>query len=105
MSALTSAAHTRPQAYVFANSAYHMNKLTDLVQFLHRACFRPVLDPWCKAIDAGYFTTWPGLASKLVRKHLPTPIDITKGHLRLAHQHIRPKSAQTPLTLPPQPIN
>ena len=74
MSALTSAAHTRPQAYVFTNSAYHMNMLPALVQFLHRACFSPVLYTWCKAIDAGYFTNWPGLTSKLVHKHLPTSI-------------------------------
>ena len=37
MYALTSAAHTRPQANVFANSAYHMNTLPALVQFLNRA--------------------------------------------------------------------
>ena len=37
MSALTSAAHTPLQAYMFANSAYHMNMLPYLVQFLHRA--------------------------------------------------------------------
>ena len=66
MSALTSAAHTRPQAYVFANSAYHMNTLPALVQFLHRACFISVVDTWCKDIDAGYFSTWPGLTSNLL---------------------------------------
>ena len=74
ISALTSAAHTAPQAYVFANSAYHMNMLPALVQFLHRACFSPVVDTWCKAIDAGYLTTWPCLSSNLVCKHLPTSI-------------------------------
>ena len=53
MEALTSAAHTHPQEYVFDNSAYHMNTLPALVQFLHRACFILVVDTWCKAIDAG----------------------------------------------------
>ena len=66
---------TAAQAYVFANSAYHMSTLPALVQFLHRACFSPVVDTWCKAIDAGYFTIWPGLTSKLVRKYLPAYID------------------------------
>ena len=37
MSALTSADHTSPQAYVFSRSAYHMNTLPALVKFLHRA--------------------------------------------------------------------
>ena len=93
MSALTSEAHTRPQAYVFANSVYHMNTLPALVQFLHRACFSPVVYTWYKAIDAGYFTTYKGLISKLVRKHLPTYIETAKGHLRLSHQHICSTSA------------
>ena len=36
MSALTSAAHTPLQAYVFSNSRYHMNTLPALVQFHQR---------------------------------------------------------------------
>ena len=104
MSAITSAAHTFPQAYVFANIAYHMNTLPALVQFLHMDLFIPVVDTWCKAIDAGYFTTWPGLTSKLVRKHPSPSIETAKGHPRLARQHIRSTSAQPPLTPPPQPI-
>ena len=44
MSALTSVAHTHPQAYVFDNSTYHMITLPALVQVLHRACFSPVVD-------------------------------------------------------------
>ena len=79
-----------------------MNTLPALVHFFHRACFSPVVDTWCKAIDAGYFTTWPGLTSKVVRKHLPTLIETSKGHLRLAHQHIGSTSAQPPSdTAPP----
>ena len=101
MSALTSAAHTCPQVYVFVNSAYHMNTLPVLVQLLQQACFRPVVDTWCKAIDAGYFTTWPGLTSRLVHKHLTSSIETAKGHLRLELQHILPTSSQSPLTLPP----
>ena len=84
MAALTSAAHTHTQAYVFANSAYHMNTLPVLLQFLNRACFSSVVDTWYKSIDSGYFTTWTCLASKLVRKHLPASIETAKGHLRLS---------------------
>ena len=94
MSTLTSAARTPLQAYVFVNSAYQMNTLHALVQFLQRACFSPVVDTWCKSIDAGAFATWSGLTSKLVRKHLPKSIDRAKGHLRLSHQHIHSTSVQ-----------
>ena len=78
MSALTSADHIPPQAYVFSKSANHINTLPALVQFLNRACFSPVVYTWCKAINAGYFATWPGLTSKLVRKDLPMSIKTAK---------------------------
>ena len=82
-----------------------MSTLPVLVQFLHRDCFSPVMDTWCKAIDAGYFTTWYGLTSKLVRKQLPASIDTAKGHLRLARQHVQSTRNQHMLTLLPQPIH
>ena len=104
MAALTSAAHTHTQAYVFAKSVYHMNTLPTLVQFLHRACFSPVMDNWCKAIDEGYFTTWPGLTFKLVCKHLPASIETAKGHFSLARQHVLSTRKQSTLTPPPHPI-
>ena len=82
-----------------------MSTLSPLVQFLHRACFSPVIDTWCKAIDAGYFTTCPGLTINLVRKHLPTYIETSNVHLRLARQHIRSTRNQPTLKpTPPQPI-
>ena len=80
MEALTSAAHTHTQAYVFANSVYHMNTLPALVQFLYRACFSPVVDASYKAR--------PGLTSKLVHKHLPASIETAKGHFRIDRQHV-----------------
>ena len=64
-----------------------MSMLPALFQFLHRDRFSPVVDTWYKAIDAGYFTTWSGLTSKLVHKHLPASIDTAKSHLRLTRQH------------------
>ena len=103
MSALTSADHTTLQAYVFSNSAYHINTLTALVQLLHRACFIPIVYILCKAIDSGYFTTWQGLTFKIMRKHLPNSIEMAKGLLRLSYQHVRSTSAQPPLTPPPIP--
>jgi hypothetical protein len=59
-----------------------MKTLPDLVQLFHLACFSPVIKTWTQAIDAGFFTTWPGLASALVRKHLPKSVATAKGHLQ-----------------------
>ena len=63
------------------------------------------MDTWCKAIDAGSFTTWPGLTSKLVRKHLPASIETAKGHFRLVCQLILSTRNQPTLTQPPHPIH
>ena len=60
---------------------------------------------WTKAIDAGYFATWPGLTSELVRKHLPKLLATVKGHLKQDRQNIRstkPSIATAPLVLPSQ---
>ena len=62
------------------------------------------MDTWCKAIDAGYFTTWPGLTSNLVCKHLPVSIEMAKCHLQLARQHVQSTRNQPTRTPPPQPI-
>ena len=105
--AITKSSHTPLQSYVFANIAYHMSIHTPMVQFLHQFFFSPVIDALCKAIDAVFYTTWPGLTSSLVRKHLPNPMERSKGHLRMELQHIhstrhQPQPQPTP---PPQPIH
>ena len=69
------------------------------------AYFRPVVDTWCNATDTGYFTTWTGLTSSLVHKHLHKSLNTVKVHLRLLRQHVWSTSPQPPLTLPPQPIH
>jgi hypothetical protein len=54
-----------------AHRVYECTNKGDFVRFLHAAAFSPVQDTWLKAIRAGHFATWPGLAEDLVRKHLP----------------------------------
>ena len=61
-----------------------MKTKADLVQYLYRCAFSPVVHTWTKAINAGYFATWPGLTSELVHKHLPTP---ATGHQKDATPH------------------
>ena len=66
-----------------------MKTKAELVQYLHRCAFSPVVHTWTKAIDAGYFSTWPSLTSKLVCKHLPESPETAKGHLKQDRQKIR----------------
>ena len=82
-----------------------MKTKADLVQYLHRCDFSLVVHTWTKAIDAGYFATWPGLTSELVRIHLPKLLATAKGHLKQDRQNIRltkPSIATAPLFLPSQ---
>ena len=53
-----------------------MTTKADLVQFLYHSAFISVVSTWTKAIDDGYFTTWPILTSKLLHKHLPKSLAI-----------------------------
>jgi hypothetical protein len=77
-----------------------MTTKRDLIIYLHRAAFSPVVSTWTKAIDAGFFTTWPGLTSDLVRKHLPKSLATAKGHLKQSPKNLR--STKLP-ALPPTP--
>jgi hypothetical protein len=51
----------------FCNAINPSTMLEDRIAYYHACCFTPVLSTWCKAIDAGRFTTWPELTSKIVR--------------------------------------
>ena len=61
----------------------------NLAIWYHRICFCPVVTTWIKAIDAGFFSTWPGLTSKLIKKHLPPSVNTALGHLRHQYQNTR----------------
>eukprot|EP00978_Attheya_sp_CCMP212_P006284 scaffold14236_cov54-Attheya_sp.AAC.6 len=51
------------------------------IAFYHATIFSPTISTWCRAIDAGHFTTWPELTSKQVHQHLPASRAMLKGHL------------------------
>ena len=70
------------------NSAYSIITKRDLVQYLRRIAFRPVLSALPKPINAIYFATWTGLKSKLVHKQLKHSLSTTKGHLCQDSQEI-----------------
>ena len=77
-----------------------MSSKADLIQYMHRFTFIPVVITWTQAIDAGYFSTWPGLTSDLVRKHLPKSLANAKSHLKIRFDKItgllNPKPHQRP---------
>ena len=71
------------------NSVFKMRTLRDLVTYHHQSVWNPVVKTWTRAIDRGHFATFPGLSSKVVRKHLQPSIATAKGHMTKERQNIR----------------
>ena len=82
------------------NNAYTQKTLRELVTYLHQAAFSPVPSTWIAAIDEGFFATWPGLTSDLVRKHLPKSVATAKGHMRKTKMNIRSTKRPAPSSAP-----
>jgi len=77
-----------------ANIILPYKPLGDAIKFMHAACFSPCLSTWCKAIDAGYFSSWHGLTSKRVRQFIKQiPEATAKGHMIQEQQHLRPTNS------------
>ena len=62
---------------------------SDLAEFLHGACFAPVLSTWIIAIQNNHFLTWPGRTEKLVRKYLFPSLVTAQGHLHQERKHLQ----------------
>ena len=84
------------QHYPCSNNVHTLSTKSNIMQYIHRAAFIPVVSSWTTAITAGFFTTWPGFTSALVRKHLPKSIANTKGHLRQDQQSVRSTMNNSP---------
>ena len=63
---------------------------TDLARYLHACLFLPVSTTLIKAIDRNALATFPGLTSRLVRKHLPEVEAPIQGHMREESQGLQP---------------
>ena len=85
-----------------ANAAIAKETVAERIAFLHWCAGSPQLSTFCKAIDAGYFRSWPQLTSQLVRKHLPSSIPMIKGHLDQQRKNI--KSTKKPTRATAKPI-
>jgi len=75
-----------------ANSAYHQSNKKTLATFLHAAAGYTPNKTFYKAIDDGLYASWPGLTSKLIRKHLQKSIPTVMGRQKRMRQGIRSTS-------------
>ena len=73
-----------------ATSAYELRTVPALISYLHVcASFLPK-DTFIDAINAGFYSSWPGLSAPRVRKHLKKSKSTTSGHMKLIRHGIRP---------------
>ena len=53
----------------------------ELTQYYGATMFNAVKSTIIRAINRNHFTSWPGMTSKLMRKHLPQRLATAQGHL------------------------
>lgn len=80
----------------YAHSAYERRPKQELAVFLHATAGYPPAKTFCQAIDAGFFATWPGLTSTLIRKHLPKSVPSVMGRMRRHPKGVRSTTKPKP---------
>ena len=73
---LTSEQHTTANAYSITN-------IPALISYLHVCAGFPVIATWIYVINKGWYSTWPGLTSSQVRKHLSPSEHTSMGHMKM----------------------
>ena len=81
----TSSAPT-PLAKAFASITTELTAVPNLILFYHAAAGFPVKETWIRAIERGYFLTWPGLTTSRVKKYLGKSKHTVNGHLKCIRQ-------------------
>ena len=71
------------------NATIGAPSLRERIAFYHAAMFSPPLPTWCKAIDSGFLSTWPGLTAAQIRRNPPQSEATIKGHLHAQRSNIR----------------
>jgi hypothetical protein len=89
--------------------AHHVNALipegtaADVIQFLHKALLSPSTSTLLKAIKNNQLTTWPGMTTENVIKHLPKSIATTLGHQDQTRKNAQSTQPKPPIELEPEP--
>jgi hypothetical protein len=50
--------------------------------------FSPSKTTWIKAIQNGFFQSWPGVTQQAVNKHFPKSIATAKGHMDQTRKNV-----------------
>jgi hypothetical protein len=77
----------------FANNVYKLPNLEQVVAWYHVAAGYPTKPTYLKAIEAGFYASWPLLTAKAARKHFPESPETAKGHMRRVKSGVRSTKA------------
>ena len=77
------------------NSAYHPPTIAKLMAYLNATIGSLPVKTLCNAIDNNWLTSFPGLTSKAIRKHLPKSVPTTMGHMHMIRKGIRSTNKPT----------
>jgi hypothetical protein len=78
----------------FVNSVYELPNLEQVIAWYHAAAGYPTKTTWIKAIEAGFYATWPLLTVKAVKKHYPETKETPKGHMKRVKSGVRSTKEQ-----------
>ena len=82
--------HKPPTSKSLCYNAYEQKTKKDLARFLHGCAGFPSHSTWIKAIThPNYYTTWPGLTTQLITKHLDKQLPTVMGHMTNIRTGIR----------------
>jgi hypothetical protein len=65
-----------------ASNVYDLPSTEHAIRSLHAAAGFPTKPMWIKAINAGFFNSWPMLTTTNVNKYFPQSEETQKGHMR-----------------------
>ena len=72
-----------------ANVITKLHPTSELIRFLHAAAFSPRPSTWIKAVEKGFFTSWPGVTKTAINKFLPKLMHTAMGHLDQERKNLR----------------
>ena len=80
-----------------AANAYAITNVPALISYLHTCAGFPVIVTWIYVINKGWYSTWSGLTSSQVLKHLEPSEHTSMGRMKMISKGIR--STRTPPTV------
>ena len=70
------------------NNAYKIKLVASLINYLHRIAISVPILQWYEAVRKGFFTTWPGLTTRRIKRHCKKKITTAQGHMQLVPSNV-----------------